>query len=128
MATRFARRSLPAALALSLLLAACGSVRDSVSGLWPFHGEAQERADVPANATAYECAGGKHFYVRSLDGGASAWVILPEREFRLGRVGEAGTRYGNGSATLEITGNVANLSEGSTVSYADCKAQTGKQG
>ena len=65
----------------SLMLSACSSV-----SLWPFG--ATPRADptrAPAGATAYQCDGSKHFFVRYLDNGAAAWVILPEREFRLNK-------------------------------------------
>ncbi len=117
MSARVIRRSWPAALCLPLLLTACSSVKS----VWPFH-DVEERSHAPINATEYQCTAGKRLYVRSLDNGAAAWVILPEREFRLNRIGEVGTRYGNGSATLDIKGNEAALTEGPTVSYTACKA------
>ena len=80
-----------------------------------------ERSRVPANSITYQCQGGKRFYLRYLDSGAAAWVILPEREFRLDRVaGDGGTRYGNGKAVLTVNGEEVALSDGPTVSYAAC--------
>ena len=114
---RFVRSTLPA-LALSFILSACGGVN-----VWPFGGEKnQERSRTPANATAYQCAGGKHFYLRYLDNGGAAWIILPEREFRLDKLAATGTRYGNGVATLDVNGNEATLADGPAISYAGCKA------
>ncbi len=118
MNARVIRRSWPAALCLPLLLTACSSVKS----VWPFRGDVEERSRAPVNATEYQCAAGKRFYVRNLDNGGAAWVILPEREFRLNRLGDAGSRYGNGRSTLEIKGNEATLTEGSTPYFADCKA------
>lgn len=102
----------------SLLLPGCGGVK-----LWPFGSDTvHERSRTPANATEYQCAGGKRFYVRTLEGGAAAWLILPEREVRLDKLATgSGTRYGNGVAVLEINGSEASLTDG-TVSLAACKA------
>ena len=106
---------------LSLLLAGCESM--SMPSMPTFFGEKNlERSRVPVNSTAYLCAGGKRLYVRYLDNGAAAWVILPEREFRLDRVaGGGGTRYGSGKAVLAVNGDEVTLSDGPTVSYAACK-------
>ena len=107
-----------ALIAFSLATAGCGS-----TNLIPFMGEKTvERSRVPANSVTYQCAGGKRFYLRYLDNGAAAWVILPEREFRLDRVaGDTGTRYGNGRAVLTVNGDEVALADGPTVSYAACK-------
>jgi membrane-bound inhibitor of C-type lysozyme len=60
--------------------------------------------------------------VRYVDNGKSAWVILPEREFKLNPVISAsGARYGNGVATLDTRGDEATLSDGATVTHANCK-------
>lgn len=122
MKKRFIRCALPALLGLTPLLAGCGSVN-----LWPFGSEgAQERSRAPANATAYECEGGKRFYVRYLEGGGSAWVIFPEREFRLDKVAApTGIRYSNGSATLDVNGSEAALADGPAVSFTACKSAGG---
>ena len=112
-----------AALAcVSLLLSACSSI-----SLWPFGGNPEPDATrPPANATAYACDGSKHFFVRYLDKGAAAWVILPDRQFRLNKLSaDGGSRYGNGRDTLELSGKVATLSEDGSVTYANCKASGG---
>ena len=109
----------PALVLSSAMIAGCGGM----SMPTPLFGERNlERSRVPVNSTAYQCAGGKRLYVRYLDNGAAAWVILPEREFRLDRVaGEGATRYGSGKAVLAVNGEEVNLSDGPTVSYAACK-------
>ncbi len=119
MNNRFVRTALPALAGLSLLLAGCGSI-----SLWPFGGEKnEERARTPSDATEYQCAGGKYFYVRYLDNGGAAWIIFPEREFRLDKVASAAdTRYSNGIATLGINGNEATLADGPAISFTGCKA------
>ena len=64
--------------------------------------------------------------MRYLDNGAAAWVILPEREFRLNKTAStSGTRYSNGSATLDIKDSGATLSDGAAVTHAGCKATAG---
>ena len=112
-----------AALACAILiLSACGSINLDVLS---FGGaKEQDTSRAPAGATTYQCEGGKRLFVRYLDNGAAAWVILPEREFRLNKT-VSGTRYSNGSATLDISDNVATLSDGAAVTHAGCKASGG---
>ena len=108
----------------SLLLGACSSM--SVN-LWPF-GSAKEEdlSRTPPGATAYTCEDGKRLFVRHLDNGAAAWVILPEREFRLNKTtAGTGTRYSNGNATLDIKDGGATLADGTVVTYAECKTSGG---
>lgn len=115
-----------AALACAiLLLGACASIKNL--DLLPFSGgKEQDLSRTPAGATAYQCDGGKRLFVRYLDNGAAAWVILPDREFRLNKTTSAtGSRYSNGSATLDINDNAATLSDGATVTHAGCKATAG---
>lgn len=102
---------------IALLLSGCGGVK-----LWPFGNEApQERSRTPVNASEYQCAGGKRFYVRTLEGGAAVWLILPEREFRLEKLASGGApRYGNGIAVLELNGSDATLKDGAAA-FAGCK-------
>ena len=90
-----------AVLALApILLAGCGGVN-----LWPFGDGGRDISRAPANATKYQCDGGKRFYVRNLEDAAAVWLILPEREVRLNKVAAAaGARYATGKLTLEITG------------------------
>ncbi len=105
--------------AFSLLAAGCSGI--SMPSL-PFGGDRNlELSRVPANSTAYVCSAGKRLYLRMLDNGAAAWVILPEREFRLDRVAGDATRYGNGNAVLTMNGQEASLADGPTVAYANCK-------
>jgi membrane-bound inhibitor of C-type lysozyme len=108
----------------TLLLGACSSVS---LDLWPFGGgKEQDLSRTPAGATAYTCEGGKRLFVRYLDNGAAAWVILPEREFRLNKTASsAGTRYSNGSAALDIKDNEVTLFDGAKSTYAGCKASGG---
>lgn len=121
---RFARAAVlaPACLTL-LLLAGCSSISSiNVDKLWPFDGKsgtAQARA--LANATQYQCTGGKHFYVRFMDNGATAWLIYPDREVSLTK-GSSGSRYSNGGAVLEINGNETTLNDGTAIAYTGCKA------
>jgi membrane-bound inhibitor of C-type lysozyme len=104
-----------------LLLAACSSVNVN---LWPFGGsKEQDPSRTPAGATAYQCEGGKRLFVRYLDNGAAAWVILPDREFRLNKAASGpGTRYGNDSSALELRDNEATLFDGAKPTHAGCKA------
>ncbi|MBI5911306.1 MAG: MliC family protein [Betaproteobacteria bacterium] len=114
-----------AALACATLtLSACSSVNVN---LWPFgRDEEQDPSRTPAGASAYQCEGGKRLFVRYLDNGAAAWVILPDREFRLNKIASAsGTRYSNGSATLDVKDGAATLAEGAAVTHAGCKASGG---
>ena len=106
---------------LSLLLGGCGGM-PSMPNLWPFGEKSTERPRVPPGATIYVCDKGRPLYVRYIDNGKAAWVILPEREFRLNPVISAsGARYSNGVATLETKGDEATLSDGPTVTHANCK-------
>ena len=79
-----------------------------------------ERSRVPANATEYRCDAGRSFFLRRADGGASAWIILPEREFRLDKAQGAGERYTNRVATLELKGDEATLVDGD-LKFDGCK-------
>ena len=117
------KQSITRAAALTcaaLMLSACASVNVN---LWPFDGDKEQNPSrTPAGATAYQCEKGQHFFVRFLDNGAAAWIILPTREFRLEKASpDAGTRYSNGNATLEIKDGMAALSDGATVTHAGCK-------
>jgi membrane-bound inhibitor of C-type lysozyme len=106
-----------------LLLSGCGTVKQ----YWPFGSDTvQERSRTPPNASEYQCAGGKRFYVRTLNGGAAVWLILPEREVRLDKRADAGQSYSNGIALLELNGNEATLKEGATVVFAGCKTGGGE--
>ena len=107
--------------AISLFVAGCGSIN-----IWPFgESKSQSVSRGPENATEYRCDGGKLFHVRTLDAGKSVWVILPDRQVRLDRVAtEAGNRYSNGIATLNIGDAGATLTDGPAISFSGCKVVT----
>lgn len=112
---RFFYLTLFSPVGLALLLPGCGGGK-----LWPFDGDgATTSSRKPANATEYQCDGGKRFYVRMMDNGATAWLILPDREVALAKA-SSGSRYSNGIAVLEINGSEAALADG-TVTYSGCK-------
>lgn len=115
------RPSHVAVCTLSLLLAACGNIK-----VWPFDdSRAPERARARIDGTEYQCAGNKRFHVRYIENGAAAWVILPEREFRLEKQTAAtGSRYSNGIAVLELKGDEVALSDGPAIALAGCKTPT----
>ena len=116
-----------AGAAVALLLSACGDM--NLKKYNPFSGDpVQERSRTPANATEYQCAAGKRFSVRILEGGAAVWLILPEREVRLEKLGAgAGMRYSNGIAVLELNGSDASLSDGAAATYSACKTGGSEQ-
>ena len=107
-------------VALCALLVGCSGM----PSVWPFGSSGNPaRPRVPVDATAYNCDNGRKLYVRYLDNGKAAWVILPEREFRLDPVAAAsGARYSNGAATLDTRGGEASLSDGATITHANCKS------
>ena len=78
----------------SFILAGCGGV-----SLWPFGSSGTELSRKPSDATEYQCAGGKVFYVRNLDANA-VWLIAPDREIRLDKKAEG--RYVFGRVELDI--------------------------
>ena len=106
-------------LVAATLLGGCGEMKMKV---WPFGDNSpRERSRDPVNATEYQCAAGKRFHLRMIDGGAAAWLILPEREVRLEGIGSGGTRYGKGGLVLELGADKASLADGAATTYADCK-------
>ena len=121
MQSKLMRATGTAVTGISLLLAGCGDI--NVRKYIPFGNDTpQERSRTPANATEYQCSAGKRFYVRTLEGGAAVWLILPEREVRLNKLG-AGTdqRYSNGIAVLELKGSEATLTDGAAAGFTGCK-------
>lgn len=106
-------------ICLTILASGCGGFNPG--SLWPFGDGVQGREPgPPRNATAYRCDGNRAFYLRMLDSGA-AWVILPEREFRLDKTAGAAGRFGNGVATLEVNGELATLNDGPGQAYTGCR-------
>jgi len=113
---RYASRML--ALTVVVLLPGC-----SGWSLWPWGDSGGDVPRVPPGATAYKCDGDKELYVRYLEGGKSAMVIFPEREFRLDAVATgSGARYSNGRTSLLTKGNEAMLEDGSSVLFSNCKS------
>ena len=105
---------------VSVLLGACSSV--SLDMLSFGGAKEQDTTRAPEGATAYQCDAGKRLYVRYLDNGAAAWVILPGREFRLDKSASAsGSRYSNGRDTLGSKGGEITLRDGDVIVYANCK-------
>ena len=106
-----------AAIGAAALLTACGG------GWWPFGGTPSDPATrVPPGATEYACAGSKRLLVRYTPDGKSAWVIYPDREFRLDRVGgSSGDRYTNGVSTLSVQGEEVMLEEAGARLFTECK-------
>lgn len=115
--------SLLSVAALTVLsLAGCSSVK-----VWPFDDKdnsASSQKRGPANATEYQCAAGKRFYLRNLDNNG-VWLIYPDREVALSKA-SSGNRYTNGIATLDLSAPEATLVDGPTINYSGCKASTGK--
>lgn len=110
--------ALSAPVCLSLLLSGCGGV-----SLNPFAKDnTQGQSVTPPNATEYQCNSNKHFYVRYLDNGNTAWLIYPDREVSLTNAPSSGTRYSNGVAVLDINNGEATLTDGPAISFSGCKA------
>src|SRR3954471_19227882 len=100
-------------LCLSAPLAAC-AVADMV-----FETKEVPQSRVPPNSSEYRCDAGKSFFVRTTDP-AAAWVILPEREFRLDKAAGSAGRYENRVARLDLSGEQATLTDGPD-SFTGCK-------
>jgi len=100
------------------LLAGC-----SGGGWWPFGGSSQPAPErIPAGATEYACADNKRLLVRYTPDGKSAWVIYPDREFRLDRVPSgSGEQFSNGSTTLASKGDEALLDTDGARQFSNCK-------
>lgn len=102
---------------LALTVAGCSSVN-----LWPFSDDKERAAGnaEPPNATRYHCDGNKTFYVRPMYEGKSVWLILPDRQVRLD--GTDSGKYSNGIAVLTTDGTNASLTDGPSISYANCSS------
>ena len=104
-----------AAAAAALLAFAAGC-----SSWWSSGGD---RPRWPADATIYRCDADKELVVQYLEGGKSAMVMYPERDFRLDQVsGASGVSYSNGRTTLHTQGPEAFLEEGGQTLFANCKS------
>jgi hypothetical protein len=108
-------RILLAAVAL-LATGACSTI----GNLWS--GGPRELPRARADAVTMSCDAGKTLLVRMEPGGKSAWIILPEREFRLDRVSDAAdTRYSNGRTTLLVRDERMSLEESGAPGLANCR-------
>lgn len=105
-------------LGLAALLTACGTMKLSN----PFGSNSQSRVGVPENATAYECEGGKRFFVRMLNNGNDAWLIYPDHEVNLAKSSDS-NRFTSGAITLLLNGAATTLTDGEKIAYTACKAQ-----
>ena len=89
---------------------------------WPFGGAKGEQPRWPSDATLYQCDGNKELVVRYIDGGKSAIVMFPDRDFRLDQVvSGSGARYSNGRTTLFTKEAEAFLEENGQTLLANCK-------
>lgn len=109
------------------LVAGCSTVSnltDKVSDvhLWPFgDSKSKDRVYKPENASEYQCATNKKFFIRMQDSGDSVWLILPDREVALAKTSKDSTkRYSNGVTTLTLA-DESTLEINSTTSYTACK-------
>jgi membrane-bound inhibitor of C-type lysozyme len=101
--------------AVALALVGCTS-------WWPGSRGPAEQARYPADARIYQCDAGRQLVVRYLDGGKSAMVMYPEREFRLDQVPAAsGARYSNTRTTLHTKGDEAFVEEDGKTVFANCR-------
>lgn len=107
-------RKIVAAIILGALLGGCGATTDLFGGV-----KELDRSRPPDNATEYRCNETQHFYVRYIDGDAAAWVILPERQFRLDR--KSAGEYSNRTTRLEIKQGEASLTDDSDLKFVGCK-------
>jgi len=104
------------------MLTACSTV----TKLNPFGSSEIEHAHGPENATEYVCDNNKRFYVRMLNNGNDAWLIYPDHEVNLPKVG-SDNRYTSGLITLMINGAETTLNDGEKIAYTNCKPQVVKK-
>lgn len=109
------------------LLAGCSTVKDLTNvdlanmKVWPFGNADAPRVYQPANSVPYMCEGNKKFFVRMLDNGASAWLILPDREVSLAQRGTSKV-YTNGISQLDLSSDDVSLVVNEATKYVACKA------
>ena len=114
------RRDRTAVLIITAILGGCSS------GWLSFGGSGRELPSrIPDGATEYACAEGKRMLVRYSPDGKSAWVIHPDREFRLDRAAGGAERYTNGVSTLVSQGEETVLESQGSPQFAGCKRKQG---
>ena len=107
---------------LAASLAGCGGF--SLGSLNPWSGPVERARTLPADATEYACDGGKRLVVRQLPG--AVMIMFPEREFRLDQAPSAsGSRFSNGSTTLQSQGDRVFLEEEGAATYSNCRKAAG---
>jgi membrane-bound inhibitor of C-type lysozyme len=112
------RKTLAAFVVVVMLIGCRGG------GWTPWSRSSGEAPRLPPGAKGYACEGGKRLIVRVDADAKSAWVIYPDREFRLTRVtSDSGERYSNNRTTLSINGAETTLEESGQVQFANCKPE-----
>ena len=107
-----------------VLGALVATVQGCSGSWWPFGSSGGEANRIPPGAVEFTCAEGKRLFVRFADDGKSAWVILPDREFRLDRSGGGSDAYANATTRLSLPGDSAQLDIEGNRQYADCKRKS----
>jgi membrane-bound inhibitor of C-type lysozyme len=114
-------RNISFLLLAALTLAGCGSWSP-----WGGGSGGSSGPYTPPGATAYACEGNKRLFVRFEGDGKSAWVIYPDRQFRLDRIASSsGNQYSNGRTLLMVSDGETALSESGNIEFGKCK-QEGK--
>jgi len=114
------RKALALAIIGVALLAGCGG-----GGWMPWSRSSGEAPRLPPGAKGYACEGGKRLIIRIDADTKSAWVIQPDREFRLNRVtSDSGEQYSNGRTTLTVREGETALQESGQLQFANCKPET----
>ena len=108
---------------MAMVLAGCSavsSITDPIKNLWS--GGPQEQSRDRPGAVNYACDAGKKLTLLFDSPAKSAWVLLPDREYRLDAVAsDSATRYSNGSTTVTVSGDEVTMEEKSLVTLANCR-------
>ena len=114
-----AARATTAAMATMIAMTGCSSIDDL------FRGGPREQSRVRPDVAEYVCAEGKTLSIKRDPGAKAAWVVLPDREYRLDAVAGSGDRYSNGRSTLILANGETSLEEagatGASVNITGCK-------
>src|SRR4051812_40581116 len=94
-----------AVLATVLAMTGCSSIDEL------FRGGPRELSRARSDVTEYTCAEGKTLSVKMEPGAKAAWIVLPDREYRLDAEAGASDRYSNGRSTLMVRNGEASLEE-----------------
>jgi hypothetical protein len=112
-------RTIATVLAAVLVLTGCNTVNEL------FRGGPREQSRVRSDVTEYACADGKTLSLKMDPAAKAAWVVSPEREYRLDAVAGASDRYSNGRTTLTLRDGQASLEEtgapAGTAALSGCK-------